>query len=147
VASIRTNILLALVTRLAAIPGWAAQLRDRENGGDHPVLAVVFFFSEDKRIATNDQYQATMTVGVFIKGRIEDADPTLDAGNVYRYLDRLVVLAEQKIHSPDEWGLTPGFTDVTINGHEVADPDEDNEVQALLRLTFTYRHHYQDPEA
>lgn len=145
--SIRMNIALALVARLATIPGWNAQLRSSENGGDFPVIAVVFFEGEAKRIATTDQYQATAPMNVFITGRLEDADQVLDDGNPYRYLDRLVVLAEKKIHSPDEWGLHPGFTDVTIEGHEVRDPDENNPMHALLRLSFTYRHDYQDPEA
>lgn len=145
--SIRTNILLALVARLATIPGWVAMLRKHENVADAAVLAVVFMLAEDKRIETQDQYQATMTVGVWIKARTEDADSVLDEGNPYLYLDRLVVLAEKKIHDPDEWGLHPAFTDVTVNGHDVQDPDEEQAVEALLRLTFTYRHDYQDPEA
>lgn len=145
--SIRTNILLALVERLATIPGWVAMLRQRENAADAAVLAVVFMLGEDKRIETTDQYQASLSVGVLIKARPEDTDPVLDEGNPYLYLDRQVVLAEKKIHDPDEWGLHPSFTDVTINGHDVADPDEEQAVEALLRLTFTYQHDYQDPEA
>jgi hypothetical protein len=149
VTSIRMNIALQLVTRLATIPGWNVQLRARENVGDAPIAAVVFFASEEKQEGArrNYEYVAKMTVGVFIKCRAEDADATLDGGNPYRYLDRQVVLAEKKIHDPDEWGLNPGFTDVFIEGHEVADPDESNEMEALLRLTFTYKHNYQDPEA
>lgn len=145
--SIRMSIALALVARLSTIPGWNAQLRSNENGGDFPVIAVVFFEGEAKRIATNDQYLSTMPVSVFITGRLEDADPIVDEGNPYRYLDRLVTLAEKKIHSPDEWGLNPGFTDVSIEGHEVRDPDENNPMHAVLRLSFTYRHNYQNPEA
>lgn len=146
-ASIRDNILAALVARLATIPLWTAQLRTLQNdAGAAKVLAVVAFLTEDKHLATGDQYLASMQVLVWILANGEDADATLDAGNAYRYLDRLVVLAEKKIHAPDSWGLSPDFTDVQINGHDVNDPSADNQVQAHLRLTFTYRHHYQDPE-
>ena len=144
--SIRMAIQLALVARLAAL-GWLVQLRDVENAGDAPVKAIVFQGSEDKRIENNDQYQATLQVAVEITVRAQDAHPTTDAGNAYRYLDRMVTLAETTIHSPDAWGLHPDFTDVTINGHDVSDPTERNEVQALLRLQFKYRHDYQNPEA
>lgn len=146
-ASIRDNILNALVTRLATISGWNVQLRGSVNTADAPVKAVVFFVAEDKRLANAESYIATMQVAVFITARAEDAHSTIDAGNPYRYLDRLVVLAEKKIHDPDSWGLDPDFTDVVVNGHDVADPTEENEVTALMRMTFTYRHDYQDPEA
>lgn len=143
--SIRMNIALALVTRLAAL-GWNVQLRGTENAGDSPIKAVVFQAGEDKTITTTDQYQATLSITVEIAVRSEDASPSLDASNAYRYLDRVVVLAEKKIHNPDEWGLNPSFTDVRIDGHDVSDPNERNELSALLRLTFKYRHNYQDPE-
>lgn len=147
--SIRMNIAIALVARLATIQGWNVQLRSLENGGDFPVIAIVFFEGEAKRIAISSppQYQATCVVSVFIAGRSEDADPALDGGNPYRYLDRLVTLAEKKIHNPDSWGLNPDFTDVSIEGHEVRDPDESNPMHAVLRLAFTYRHDALDPEA
>lgn len=146
-ASIRDNILGALVTRLNGIAGWNAQLRGSTNAADSAVHAVVFFVSEEKRLANNESYSATMQVAVFITARAEDASPTVDGGNAYRYLDRLVVLAEKRIHAPDAWGVTPDFTDVVVNGHDVGDPTEQNEVTALLRLTFTYRHDLDDPEA
>jgi hypothetical protein len=146
-ASIRDNILGALVTRLATISGWDVQLRGAVNTADAAVKAVVLFVAEDKRLANNEHYVCTMQVAVFLTARAEDAHPTTDAGNPYRYLDRLVVLAEKKIHDPDSWGLNPDFTDVVVNGHDVSDPTEENEVTALMRLTFTYRHDYQDPEA
>jgi len=146
VTSIRLNIQLALVARLAAL-GWNVQLRAQENAGDAPVKAIVFAPGEDKNITTADQYQATLNVFVEITVRVQDASPVTDASNAYRYLDRMVVLAETTIHSPDSWGLNPDFTDVSITGHDVSDPNERAEVQALLRLTFRYRHHYQNPEA
>lgn len=147
-ASIRDNILTALVTRLDAITGWTTQLRGSVNiAGDNGVVAIVAFVSEDKRLAASTVYTATMQVEVLITGRAEDADATADDGNPYRYLDRLVVLAEKAIHTPDSWGVTPDFTDVVVTGHEVLDPSESNEVAAVLRLQFTYRHDYQNPEA
>lgn len=147
-ASIRQNILDALVTRLAAISGWSAQLRGSPNSiGSAAVAAIVAPVSEDKSITTADQYQATLQVLVWIVCNAEDADGVLDGGNAYRYLDRLVTLAEKAIHDPDEWGLDPAFTDVQIVGHDVSEPTEDNQVAAQLRLQFRYRHSYQDPEA
>jgi hypothetical protein len=145
-ASIRDGILVALVARLATIPGWSAQLRGVENIGNVPILAVVYPISEDKQLATNEDYQCTLNVGVWITIRIEDASLTLDGGNSFRYLDRCVTEAEKKIHDPDAWGLEPGFTDVLINGHDVDEVDGDETaLDAFLRLTFKYRHHYQDP--
>lgn len=147
-ASIRDVILGALVARLATIVGWNVQLRGVENRGNFAVTAIVYYVGEDKYLATSDQYQATLNVGVEITARMEDADPDLDAGNPYRYLDRLVAAAESQVHNPDEWGVNPAFSDVQIAGHDVAFPEEgDTEVAALLRLTFKYRHHYQDPGA
>jgi hypothetical protein len=145
-ASIRDTILNALVTRLASIAGWTAQLRGAVNvGGDVPVLAIVAMVNESKVLASSEVYSATLQVEVLVQGRAEDADATLDAGNPYRYLDRLVVQVEKKVHAPDSWGIDPDFTDVVCTGHVVADPDESNVVAAVVQLTFTYRHHYQDP--
>jgi len=147
VASIRDQILHTLTTRLSAVSGWSAQLRGAVNYADAAVRAVVFFVSEDKTIANNTQYIATMQAGVLLTVRTEDADATVDAGNPYRYLDRMVVEVERTIHDPDAWGIDPDYTDAMVMGHEVADPDEQNELQAVIRLQFRYRHDYQDPES
>lgn len=144
--SIRMQIQLALVARLATISGWNAQLRGLGNEGDAAVKAIVFA-SEDKGLPTNPVYVATLNTFVEITVAPEHADPVLDLGNPYLYLDRMVVLAERKIHTPDEWEPNPGFTEVLIGGHDTSDPEETNLVQALLRVTFKYRHHFQDPEA
>lgn len=145
-ASIRDNFLMALVARLSSL-GWNAQLRADVNvSSDSPVVAVVVPIGEDKTIANNEHYNADLSVAVWIIARVEDASPTIDAGNPFRYLDRLVVLAEKKLHDPDDWGLSPDYERLIVNGHEVADPSEENQVEALLRLTFRYRHHFQDPE-
>ena len=148
-ASIRLSILDALAARLATIPGWLARLRDVENAeGNAPVVATVYFLDEDKRIANNRDYVATMQVGVELVARIEDASPTTDGGNAFRYLDRLVVLLEKKVHAPDSWGLEPDFTDVACNGHSVDNVEGDpTSVIAYVLLTFTYRHDFQNPEA
>ena len=145
--SIRDNILTALVSRLATIPGWDAQLRGVENTSATGVTAVVSFLTEEKQFANNEQYDCSMEVVVWIIGHVEDASVSLDASNAYRYLDRLVTLAEKKVHAPDSWGLNPDFTDVRINGHDVRDPEDESTVEALLRLTFTYRHQLANPEA
>lgn len=146
--SIRDNILVALVARLAGINAdWSVQLRASLNNAEATVQVVVQFISEAKSIANNQTYLATMNVGVLIVARAEDADEHLDDANPYRYLDRLVTAVEKQIHAPDSWGLDPDFTDVAIIGHDVQDPSDDNEVAALLRLSFKYRHDFQNPEA
>lgn len=145
--SIRLQLMKQLVARLAAIDGWNAQLRDVENPSDFAISAVVFEDAENKsNQRTNTQYLAELRVAVLIKGRAADADPVLDEGNAYSYLDRLVTAAEKVIHAPDVWGPNPLFDDVRIEGHEVFDPTDVNEVEALLRLTFIYRHDATNPE-
>jgi hypothetical protein len=147
-ATIRRAILEQLVTRLSAIAGWNVQLRLAENAGRHAVEAIVFLLGEDKVHANDQLYACTMTVGVEISARVADAHPTTDDGNPYHYLDRLVAEVEKQIHTPDDWPID-GFTDVHIDGHDVADPPAENEfmtVEALVRLTFTYRHSIHSPE-
>lgn len=148
-ATIRANILGALITRLQAISGWNVQLRGAENTGNHPITAIVYMLGEDKAIATNQAYDCTMTVGVEVEANVVDADPDLDDGNPFLYVDRLVAEVEKTIHVPDSWGLSPDLTDVRIDGHDVADPPTEEEwmrVQALVRLTFRYRHSIESPE-
>lgn len=148
-ASIRDNILQALVTRLATISGWTVRLRAVENPeGNQPIVATVYPVSEDKAIANSDTYECTLRVGVHIVARIENTSPTTDGGNPFRYLDRLLVLVEKKIHAPDSWGLQPEFTRVEVNGHDidVVDDPDPTSVEAFVRLTFQYRHRFDDPE-
>jgi hypothetical protein len=148
VASVRDVILQALVARLATIAGFTAQLRGVGNSSADLPLAVVLPISEDKSLANSEAYDCTLNVGVLLTVGIEDADATIDAGNAFRYLDRQVVLIEKKIHDPDSWGPNPPFTDVLVNGHDVSEIEgDDTKVDAFVRLTFRYRHHYQNPEA
>ena len=156
-ASIRWTILQALEQRLATLDKWHATLRRDETAWppDTDVVALIFALGESKVLAASDLYDATLTVGVEIAARASDADDTLDgdgstgSANPYSYLDRLVTQAEQLIHTPDSWGLQPAFTDVRVDGHDIATPEageEAHQVYALLRLTFTYRHSIEDPE-
>lgn len=147
-ASIRMQLMTTLVARLATLPGWSVRLRDLENeSGTGAVQCVVYPVSEDKRLATNDSYICTLLVGVEITARGEDASATIDGGNPFRYLDRLLVLAESQVHQPDLWSSAPGFTDVAVNGHDIDQVSGDpTSVEAFLRLTFTYRHSYLSPE-
>jgi hypothetical protein len=147
VTSIRLGIALALQARLAAITGWSAALRGGETTVSGPVVAIVVPTGEEKNLANSNSYDARYRLEVVVVARAENADPVTDGGNGYRYLDRLIVEVERVVHDPDSWGLTPAFTDVQVDGHEVADPTEDNELMARVFLTFRYRHDYQDPEA
>lgn len=143
--SIRITLQQDLVARLGAIAGWTATHRGRENPVASPVHAIVYPASEDKELATIDTYQCSLRVEVMIVARVENTDATLDAGNPYFYLDRLVAAAESVLHVPDSWGPAPGFADVRVDGHEVADPTEDNELVARLFITFKYRHLISNP--
>lgn len=146
--SIRQSILLDLVDRIGALPGFECTLRGYSNRSTSSelVTAVVAFVSESKQIETSEHYNATMQVGVVLQVNVEDADATEDESNPFRYLDRMVVEVEKLMHSPDQWGPSPSFSFVEINGHEVSDPDEDSTLAAMLRLTFQYRHRFDDPE-
>lgn len=154
--TIRKQITTSLVDRLNTISGWSVQKRGEVNSGRSPVTAIVFVLGTDQEFANSDFYDVTMTVGVEIVGRVQDADDTLDgdgtpgSANCYDYLDRLVAEAEKVIHAPDSWPDNPGFTRVQVNGHDIADPPEGDEqvkVEALLRLTFVFRQAISDPEA
>ena len=148
--SIRFSIMKALVVRLATITGWDVQLRGMTNtaSGDADVRAVVWTPGENKRLENTDKYSATLQVGVDIACAAEAADAVLDEGNPLSLLDRMLVLAERKIHAPDAWGLDPEFNQVSIDGHDIREiAAGDGHVRARLRLTFIYRHDYLDPEA
>jgi hypothetical protein len=147
--SVRVALLDALVARLATITGWTARLDNGENReGNAPIVANVFMVDEDKQLANSDHYLATLQVGVQVCARRDRADATLDGGNPWKYLDRLVVLLEKKVHAPDSWGVNPDYTEVVINGHTpyAIDGDETT-VYADVLITFTYRHSYLNPEA
>lgn len=145
--SIRDGLLTALVARVDGITGISAELRGARNTMPSKVHAVVFPLGEDKDLANSHSYLANYQVGIALTVRREDADATLDGGNPYRYLDRQVTAVEQVIHAPDSWGVSPDFTDVVVTGHEVEEPTETNEYQAVISLRFTYQHDYQDPTA
>lgn len=144
---IRDSILDALVARLAAgLPTWTVALRDLNNSGTFP-MAIPYYVAEDKRDGGNNAYDCSIGIAIEISGAPEDADPDEDGGNPFKYLSRLVGQVESLIHTPDEWAGDPGFTDVRIDGHDVAETeDEDLAVSALLRLTFTYQHPLSGPE-
>lgn len=144
--SIRDGILLALVARLAGNADWTAQLRGNLNAPDPAakVFAVVFEESEQKDLANQILYSAVLQVSVFLSVHHEDADVALDGGNGFRYLDRMVAAVEIAAHVPADW-TNPGFTDVVVDGHEVLEPSEDNVAEAVVRMTFRYRHNVEDP--
>lgn len=154
-ATIRKTILEALRTRLATLPDWdVTRRRDVDKRGSAKVRATVWMLGEENQFAGSDAYDVTLTAAVEIEANAvdadddEDGDGTPGSANPYDYLDRRVAEAEGLIHTPDSWGLDPAFTDVTVNGHDVADPEAGESfdtVAALLRLTFRYRRSIQDP--
>lgn len=154
-ASIRWTIMEALRDRLATLGGWTASMRrDVEARGNSLVRATIWHVGEENTFANATDYDVQLEVLVEIEARAADADDTLDgdgsagSANPYSYLDRMVVEAEKLIHTPDTWGLQPAFTDVRVTGHDVAGPEDGEElhtVAALLRLTFRYRRSIEDP--
>jgi len=163
-ASIRDQVLNAFVARLALIPTWVAELRNRVNfdAGAVPgsVAAVVYPASEQKQFANDQQYDCIYRIAVQITCHDEDADDTLDgngtagSANPYRYLDRMVTLAEKAVHTPDDWDVDGEFTRVQILGHDVLDPapqddgtpGDPNQREAVLHVNFTFRCQVTNPE-
>lgn len=151
--TIRDQILTELTTRLDSISDdWRADMRGPVNDtGDHKVRAHVAMFGESKTLATNLDYQVRANVIVLVIARVEDATAELDADpvtgepNAYRYLDRRMAEAESAVHTPEQWNVQPDYTDVTIDAIDFADADDEGEVQGIMRLTFNYRHDFQDP--
>lgn len=144
-ASIRRQIVVQLRDRLRTISGWDVQIAGAVHNPAAVVHVDVFYDSEDKSIENSEQYSSRLQVGALIVGRVEDADPDPiadggDDGMPVLYIERLVQLAEEKIHAPDAWGVEPGFTDVVVTGHEVGEPDDASLIGAMLNLQFTYRH-------
>jgi hypothetical protein len=151
VASIRDQILGVLVAHLKTLPNWTAQLRSLRNlGAEYQRRAIVFLIGEQKQFANQVLYACTLQVRVLVSVHSEDADADIDAtddepqGDAYRYLDRCVVELEAAVADP-EIAWPDGFSELLIDGHDQADPTGDNEVEAVLRLTITYRHNVDDP--
>ncbi|MFN3242069.1 MAG: hypothetical protein ACE37K_11200 [Planctomycetota bacterium] len=144
-ASIRDRILMELVTRIDAIEGMTGTLRDMRNTRPDGPTAYVHPDGEDKELGTSETYEATFRVEVTLVVSVGDADEVTDGGNAYRYLDRMVTEIEKVVHAPDTAGTVPGFSDVVVAGHEIEGPDDKGELGAFIGLTFSYRHHYQDP--
>lgn len=141
-ASLRDAIVAELVTRLSANAGWTVRARAGEEATNVPVLAIVSLFGESKRPTDSLFYECTLRVGVLLLVRQADASPTTDGGNPYRYLDRIVALAEKAIHA-SEW---PNVERVQLAGHEVEDPTDDTTLAAELNLDIAYRHNINDPD-
>jgi hypothetical protein len=141
-ASLRDGILEDLRARLAAIPGWNVQRLNAEQTTNAPVVAVVHTLSESKRARDTIFYACSVRVGISIFAQREDASASLDASNPVRYLDRLVVLAEKAVHS----GPWANETIATLQGHEVAPPGDPNVLEALVTVSFEYRHNFDNPE-
>jgi len=140
-ATLRDGLVRQVVARLATITGWSASMRAEEEATNVPVLAIVACAGESKRLVDSMHYECTLQVAVLIVARSEDASASLDGGNGYSYLDRLVGLAEATMHA------TPWPNDelITITGHSVDDPSNSNRLVAELNLQIIYRHNVKDP--
>lgn len=147
-ASIRSAILLAWRDRLATLAGWDSQLASgvRANASNARVFAVSYIASEEKEADSNLAYGARLQVITQVVVRMEDADPVLDSGEPLLYLDRMIADAERLVHNPDDWEASH-VASVLCRGHDLLEPDERNELEAMLELEFTYRHNLADPDA
>lgn len=139
--SCRDQIAEELATRLRANSGWTVDRGERAGTANVPVLAVVYQIGENKTVASTEHYACTLRLGVLLRSGVERASSTLDGGNAQRYMDRLLTLAEKSVHS-STW---PNEVIVSLEGHEVAPPSETNQIEALLTITFQYRHQFTDP--
>jgi hypothetical protein len=141
-ASLRDGIVEELRARLAAISGWSVQRLSAEQTSNAPVVALVHVLSETKRARDTTTYVCTLLAGITLLVQREGASATLDDGNPLRYLDRMVVLAEKAVHS----GPWANETIATLQGHEIAAPGDENQLEALVRVELIYRHNFNDPE-
>ncbi len=141
-ASLRDQIATELVARLDALTGWAATLRGGDEVTNVAVLAIVAILGESKRPRDSLMYACTLQLGVLIRGRHEDADPTLDGYNPVRYMDRLVATAERAVHA-SPW---QNEALISITGHTVDASEDPNVFEATLTLTVDYRHNFDDPD-
>jgi hypothetical protein len=149
VASLRDKLLLALRTRLAGLTGWTVDLRAATNSGPASgVWAVVTPADEDSQLlfAEPPTYSCKLRVMVWIAVNVEDADQALDTdptnptvANPYRYLDRMLTLAQQKVHD-GAWSVAGWDGDVAITGTDVANPEDETRIATTLHLLFSYRH-------
>lgn len=146
--SIRFQLLQEFAARIDAINGIDGAVRGTTQERDgSAVTALVAPSGEQKAPLTSEDYDCTYNAEVLVTVNIEDADVVIDEGNPYAYLDRVLVLIERVVHDPVEWDTPARLLRIDITGHEVDDPSDDNELSALLYVTFTYRHHFQDPES
>jgi len=142
VASLRDQIAEDLLARLGAIPGWTAVRRGWEQARNvSGVLAVVAILNETKQPTDQLFYACQLVLGVQIQVKPEDADPTADGGNVFRYLYRMVATAEAAVHSAP-W---PNEEQMTLTGHHIEEPENENLFLAELTLSVPYRHNWDDP--
>jgi hypothetical protein len=151
--SIRYQLLNELVARVDAITDVGCVLRNITNQVDQAVMCIAYPEGEEMQLANTNSYNASFRVEVMVIVRVEDADDTLDgdgtagSANPYRYIDRMLTEVQKVVHTPDQWGTVPDFTDVAMTGHVVEDPTEANELEARLFIEFSYRHDYQNPGA
>jgi hypothetical protein len=142
VASLREAILDELVTRLDGIgDGWSAAKRGDSNVLNATVSAIVYQTGETK-LTESITFKCTLAVSAEITVNEEDADDTIDGGNVYTYLDRMVADAERAIHG----ALWPDGFNALVRGHTPAQPDQDTRAAARLDLEVKYEHNIEDPD-
>lgn len=141
-ASLRDQIAERLRARLASNRGWVATMRNGEEVGNSPVLAVVAIMGESKRPVDTLFYACTLRLQVMLIVHREDADAVLDGGNPVRYLDRIVATAERAVHAAP-W---PNEEIPTIEGHEVEPPNDSHDFFAFLSVQVEYRHNFTDPD-
>ncbi len=146
-ASLRDRILEELAERIGAIGnGWVATTRKQRNPHTGEKQAIVLDERETKTSVNNWFYDCDLFIVVVLRARWEKAEPDPFNGDVFRYLDAMVVDVEKVVHaSPIEWGIN-GVTDVQVSGHDKEPPAKENIVRAFVRVRVRYRHNFDNPE-
>ena len=149
-ASLRDQILEAGAARINALGGgWVATTRNVRTPQAGEKQAILVDERENKVGQDSWYYAAELQVAVVIRARVEKAAGGTFGGDVYRYLDALVVEVEKVVHAdptPFSWGVA-GVTAIDVMGHTKFEPDKNNIAVAKVDLKVRYRHDFANPEA
>lgn len=146
-ASLRSQIIDAIVTRFGAVAGWTAVKKEGDvTPTNFPKLVIVEDVGEspDQSNAV-DYVQKSLLLRVTLKVQSDAIGP---GESPYELLDRACVELRKVINNdPANYGIT-AFEGPPIDlGDDDQPPVSDNEVARAWRLRCIYFHDWRDPEA